>query len=117
MIFEKRNKRNVVLIVGKNVKNSTDRKLMRRNSTKAKIQNLPQNSVKCHKKRMFDHPLSLQGVYSSIFYANFHSKMQKRHLHVQWQRSSTASLKNSTNMSALSARFSNYDSFGNMESG
>ena len=29
-------------------------------------------------KNMFDHPLSLQGVYSSIFYVNFHSKMKKK---------------------------------------
>ena len=26
---------------------------------------------------MCDHPLSLHGVYSSIFYVNFHSKMKK----------------------------------------
>ena len=27
---------------------------------------------------MFDHALSFQGVYSSIFYVNFHSKVQKK---------------------------------------
>ena len=48
MIFEKRNKRNVVLIVGKNVKNSTDRKLMRRNSTDAMIDELMKIGVKYH---------------------------------------------------------------------
>ena len=32
---------------------------------------------------MFDNPLILQDVYSSIFYVNFHSKMQKeQYLHV-----------------------------------
>ena len=33
---------------------------------------------------MFDHPYSLQGVYSSILYANFYSKMQKKYLHVRY---------------------------------
>ena len=58
---------------------------MRRNSTEAIIQNLPQNSVYYHNKHFL--PLSLQGVYSFILYVNFHSKMQKKqHLHVHWQK-------------------------------
>ena len=36
---------------------------------------------------MFHHPLSLQGVYSSILYVYFHSKMQKKqYLCVHWQK-------------------------------
>ena len=44
---------------------------------------------------MFDNPLILQDVYSSIFYVNFHSKMKKL----------CPLAKNTTD---LSARFSNY---------
>ena len=66
------------------------------------IWNLPQNSVYYHNKHFL--PLSLQGVYSFILYVNFHSKMQKK------AKNSTATLKNSTDASALSARFSNYAS-------
>ena len=55
---------------------------------------------------MFDHPLNLQSAYSSTFYVNFHSKMpKKQYLCVHWQKNSTESLKNSTD---VSARFSNY---------
>ena len=46
---------------------------------------------------MFDHPLSLQGVYSSILYVNFQSKMQKKVVCPLAKKISTASLKNSTN--------------------
>ena len=77
MIFEKRNKRNVVLIVGKNVKNSTDRKLMRRNSTKAKIQNLPQNSVKCHKKECLTTPSAYRVSIHPSFMPIFTAKCKK----------------------------------------
>ena len=38
----------IYIIVGKRVKNSTDRKLTLRNSTEAKNRNLPQNGVKYH---------------------------------------------------------------------
>ena len=55
--------------------------------------------------------LSLEGVYSSILYVSFHSKMQtKQLLRVNWQKNGTASLKNSKDVSAPSARFSNYTS-------
>ena len=63
-------------MVGKNVKNSTDRKLTRRYSTEAIIRNLFQNSVKYHWKAFLP-PLSLRGVFSPILHVNFHSKMQK----------------------------------------
>ena len=53
-------------LVGKSIKSSTDRKRGRRNSTEAIIQNLPEIPL----KSMFDHPLSLKGVYSSILYVN-----------------------------------------------
>ena len=56
---------------------------------------------------MFDHPLNLQGVYSSNLYVNFHSKMQKQNLRAHWQKNSTTSLKNSTGVSASSAHLSN----------
>ena len=36
---------------------------------------------------MFDHPLSLQGPFSSILCVNFHNKMQKKQsLGVHWQK-------------------------------
>ena len=36
---------------------------------------------------MFDHPLSLQGVYESILYVYFLSKMQKKeYLRAHWQK-------------------------------
>ena len=35
---------------------------------------------------MLDHLSSLPGFHSSIFYANFHSKMQKKYLRVHWQK-------------------------------
>ena len=60
---------------------------------------------------MFDHPCSLQGVYSSIFNVNFPCKMQENQylrVHCTLAKNSTASLKNSTDMSAPSARFSKY---------
>ena len=63
----------IYIMVGKRVKNSTDRKLMLRNSTEAKNRNLPQNSVKYHQKA----PLISQGVFSFIFHVNVHSKMKK----------------------------------------
>ena len=49
---------------------------------------------------MFDHPLSLQGVYSSILYVNFQSKMQKKVVCPLAKKISTASLKNSIDASA-----------------
>ena len=48
---------NIQDIVVKSVKNSTDRKFTRRNSTESILQNLPQNSMKYHKS-MLHHPLS-----------------------------------------------------------
>ena len=60
-------------------------------------------------KNMFDPPFRLQGVYASILYVYFRSKMQKKqYLRVQLstgKRISTASLENSTDESAPSARF------------
>ena len=84
-------------IIGKSINNSTDRKITRRNSTEAIIRNLPQKYV----------------GKSSILYVNFHSKLQKNSTcmcsghksTVHWQTYSTASLINSTD---VSARFSNY---------
>ena len=58
---------------------------------------------------MFDHPLNLQTVYSSTLYVNFHSKMQKKvEIVSTGKKNSTASLKNSTDVTAPSVRFSNY---------
>ena len=58
---------------------------------------------------MFDHLLWVQGVYSSILYLNFHSKMQKKTvLACPLAKNSKASLKNSTDVFAPSSRFSNY---------
>ena len=59
---------------------------------------------------MCDHPLNLQGVYSSILYVNFQSKMQKNSHCVSAGKKNTAILKNSTDVSAPSACFSNYAS-------
>ena len=88
-------------IVGKKrLKNSTDRKLMRRNSTQAIIRNLLRNTIRKH----VDHLFRLQGIDSSISYVNFHIKMQKKqYLHVHCPVA-----KNSTDVSVPSARFSNY---------
>ena len=63
---------NIQDIVVKSVKNSTDRKFTRRNSTESILQDLPQNSMKYHKS-MLHHPLSSKGVYSFIIYVNFYS--------------------------------------------
>ena len=58
---------------------------------------------------MFDHPLSLQGVFSSILCINFpNAKTKKANLRAHWKKNRTASLKNSTDLSAPSACFSNY---------
>ena len=76
-------------------------------STEAIIQNSPQKSMIYHLS-MVDHPLILQGVYSSILSDNFHSKMQKNSTCLSTGKNSTARLKNSTDVSAPSARFSNY---------
>ena len=62
---------------------------------------------------MFKHPLSLQGVYSSILFVNLHRKMQKSSNCVSTgkkiaQQAQIASLKNSTDVSAPFARFPNY---------
>ena len=55
---------------------------------------------------MFHHPLSLQGVYSSILYVNLNSKMQKSSNCVSTgKKNSTASLKNSTDVFAPSGVF------------
>ena len=51
-------------IVGKSVKNSTGRKFTRRDSSDAIILNLPRSSNTIEK--MFSHPSSLHGFYSSI---------------------------------------------------
>ena len=58
---------------------------------------------------MFVHPLSLRGVFSSILYVTFHIKIQKKN-----EKISTASLKNSKDVSAPSSRFSKYGGLGNM---
>ena len=55
-----------------------------------------------------NHPLRLQDDYSSILYVNFRSKMQNTLLACTLAKKNTASLKNSTDMSLPSARFSNY---------
>ena len=68
----------VVSIAGKSVKESTDRKLTRRNSTEAIIRNLPQKHV----------------GKSSILYVNFLSKLQKNSTCVCSGHTSTVHWKN-----------------------
>ena len=57
---------------------------------------------------MFCHALSLQGVYSSILYKSFYSKMQKKqYLHVHWQKIAQQGWKIAQKC-VSSVRFSNY---------
>jgi len=86
-----------------------DRKLMRRNSTDAMIDEFTSKWREIPLKSMFDHPLGSHGFYSFMLCINFHSKIQKNSTCVSTGKKSTASLKNSTDVSAPSARFSNYD--------
>ena len=95
-------------IVRKSVKKIADRKLTQRNSIETIIRNLPQNSVKYHWKACLTTPKFI-GWLTSNLYVNFHSKMQKKvEILSTGKKNSTASLKNSTHVTAPSVRFSNY---------
>ena len=67
---------------------------------------LQQNSVKYTTNVEMPYPLRLVGYF---FFITLNDLAKKRGLRIYWDRISTANLKNSTAMSAVPARFSNYD--------
>ena len=67
---------------------------------------------------MFDHPLSrvyrIHCILIHLICQLSQQNAKEPYLRVYWQKNSTASLKNSTDVSAPSARFSKYGGLGNM---
>ena len=78
--------------VVKSVKNSTDRKFTQRNSTKAILHNLPQDSVKYHKKHVAP-PFKLKGCPFIHQFLQQNTKKQYLRVHCTPAKNSTASLK------------------------
>ena len=87
---------NVVFdIVGKSIEWNTDRKYTPKNRAifSQFCVKIALTTNKTVKKSVFGHPKSFQGVYLSIKYANFQSKMQKSP-RLQWQIISTKNANN-----------------------
>ena len=104
-------------IVGKRHKKQHRQEALKKKQHRSNNSKFALSQREIPSKSMFDHPSSLQiqGAYSCILYSIFKAKCKKKlNLRVQWQKISTASLKNSKDVSAPSSRFSKYGGLGNM---
>ena len=95
-------------IVWKSVKNSTDKNSREEIAQKQKFGIFLKKAWNTIES-MFDHPLSIKSVYSSILYDKFNSKIQKNITGMlTGQKIAKQGCKNGTHVSARSARSPNY---------